>query len=92
MPAVEAEGEKDHLDEGMPTVKVEKAPREKMIIVTDRVPTPPSESPNKRKVEFKSAVKIEDGDSDGQEYMEVSFPLAVKKIRTTRGVAMKEGD
>jgi hypothetical protein len=85
---VKGEGGKDHLDEV--SVKVErKAPSENMVTVHN-TPTPHSESPKKRKVSFKSAVKIEDSDSDDQEYTAES--VSVKKVRTARGAAMKAAD
>jgi hypothetical protein len=86
--AAKADGGKDHLDD----VKVEEASSENMMTVTD-FSTPPSESPNKRKAiakQIKSEVKVEDSDSDGQEYAEERVP--VKKVRTARGAAMKAAD
>ena len=87
-PAEKAVGGKDHWDEGC--VKVEKSPSEDMMTITD-IPTP-SGSPNKRKAtKVKSAVKVEDSDSDGQEYGEVE-ERSVKKTKTARGAPMKAAD
>jgi hypothetical protein len=80
-------GGNDHLDECC--VKVEKSLSEDMT----GIPTPyASGSPNKRKAtKVKSAVKVEDSESDGEEYGTVE-ERSVKKARIARGAALKAAD